>query len=149
MSSFARRTSYNNPKLYRTLSLISRNKFKEKQKLFSLLDINDKITNSKGPSLPEQFRRLTDDENKKLFGFSYRINKQSNVKDNQMKIINKSEENINLNENEKNNKNNKKINRCLSDLGERLKVKKNNFFNRNIKINKNHRNENFKNSEIL
>ena len=148
MSSFARRTSYNNPKLYRTLSLISRNKFKEKQKLFSLLDINDKITNSKGPSLPEQFRRLTDDENKKLFGFSYRINKQSNVKDNQMKIINKSEENIILNENEKNNKNNKKINRCLSDLGERLKVKKNNFFNRNIKINKNHRNENFKNSEI-
>lgn len=31
----------------------------EDKKLFSLLDINEKITNSKGPSLPIQFKRLT------------------------------------------------------------------------------------------
>ena len=34
----------------------------EDKKLFSLLDLNEKITNSKGPSLPIQFKRLTSDE---------------------------------------------------------------------------------------
>lgn len=31
----------------------------ENKKLFSLIDLNEKITNSKGPSLPIQFKRLT------------------------------------------------------------------------------------------
>ena len=44
ISSFARRTSYNNPKLYMT-NFIEKN---NKPKLFFLLDINDKITNSRG-----------------------------------------------------------------------------------------------------
>ena len=46
--------------------------FKYRPKLFSLLDINDKITNSRGTSLPIQFKRLTDEENQRQFGFSYR-----------------------------------------------------------------------------
>ena len=41
-------------------------------KLFSLLDINDKITNSRGTSLPIQFKRLTEEETERQFGFSYR-----------------------------------------------------------------------------
>ena len=31
----------------------------ENKKLFSLIDLNEKITNSKGTSLPKQFNRLT------------------------------------------------------------------------------------------
>ena len=34
---------------------------------FSLLDVNDKIINNKGPSLPIQFKRLTSKEKIKLF----------------------------------------------------------------------------------
>ena len=45
-------------------------------KLFSLLDINDKITNSRGTSVPMQFKRLTDEENQRQFGFSYRTDKK-------------------------------------------------------------------------
>ena len=45
-------------------------------KLFSLLDINDKITNSRGTSIPIQFKRLSDDENQRQFGFSYRTDKK-------------------------------------------------------------------------
>ena len=41
-------------------------------KLFSLLDIDDKITNSRGTSLPIQFKRLTEEEKTRHFGFSYR-----------------------------------------------------------------------------
>ena len=72
MSSFARRTSYNNPKLYMT-NFVDKN---NKPKLFSLLDINDKITNSRGTDLPIQFKRLSYDENQRLFGFSYRTDKR-------------------------------------------------------------------------
>ena len=45
---------------------------KYRPKLFSLLDINDKITNSRGTSLPIQFKRLSDEQIKRQFGFSYR-----------------------------------------------------------------------------
>ena len=47
------------------------------QKLYSLNDINDKITNSKGPKLSKQYKRLTDKEldkyygNNKLIGWNY------------------------------------------------------------------------------
>ena len=50
---------------------------KEEKKLFSLIDINHKITNSKGTSLPMQYKRLTPEEinkyfhNDKLVGWSY------------------------------------------------------------------------------
>ena len=39
----------------------------ENKKLFSLLDLNEKVTNSKGPSLPIQFKRLTSKEIHDLF----------------------------------------------------------------------------------
>ena len=39
----------------------------EDKKLFSLIDLNEKITNCKGPSLPIQFKRLTSEEIHKLF----------------------------------------------------------------------------------
>jgi hypothetical protein len=39
----------------------------ENKKLFSLLDLNEKITNSKGPSLPIQFKRLNSKEINDLF----------------------------------------------------------------------------------
>ena len=72
LSSFARRINYNNQKFYMTNNIENRNK----PKLFSLLDINDKITNSRGTVLPIQYKRLSDEENKRLFGFSYRTDKR-------------------------------------------------------------------------
>ena len=39
--------------------------YNQNKKLFSLLDINDKITNSRGTCLPIQYKRLTDEEIKK------------------------------------------------------------------------------------
>ena len=39
----------------------------ENKKLFSLLDLDEKVTNSKGPSLPIQFKRLTPEEIRSLF----------------------------------------------------------------------------------
>ena len=50
---------------------ISSNKIRDLQediKQYSLLDINDKITNSKGTSLPNQFKRLTQEEINRQFG---------------------------------------------------------------------------------
>lgn len=37
------------------------------KKLFSLIDLNEKVTNSKGPSLPIQFKRLTSEEINDMF----------------------------------------------------------------------------------
>ena len=71
-SSFQRRMNYDHSaKIY--LKNYIQQKFKPK--LFSLLDINDKITNSRGTVLPQQYKRLTDEENKRLFGFSYRTDR--------------------------------------------------------------------------
>ena len=70
-SSYERRMNYNSPKLVSTYL----NSAKYNPKLFSLLDVNYKVTNSRGTSLPAQFRRYSDEENKRLFGFSYRSNK--------------------------------------------------------------------------
>ena len=39
----------------------------ENKKLFSLIDLNEKITNSKSPSLPIQFKRLTSEQINQLF----------------------------------------------------------------------------------
>ena len=151
ISSITRRIDYNNPKLFMTLNNNFRNKFKEKPKLFSLLDINYKITNSRGTSLPAQYRRLTDSENLRLFGFSYRKDKKYN-NNNQHKLNNKSEENIILSENEKNMENNRKINKCQSDFGDKFRLEKNNYFNKkfkseNVKINDIYNNK-IKNNEI-
>jgi len=50
-----------------------------KEKLFSLLDINDKITDNRGTSLPIQFKRLIEEENKRQFGFLYREEQNYNL----------------------------------------------------------------------
>ena len=52
---------------------------KFQNKLFSLLDINDKITDSRGTSLPIQYKRLTEEENKRQFGFLYREEQNQNL----------------------------------------------------------------------
>ena len=39
----------------------------ENKKLFSLIDLNEKVTNSKGPSLPIQFKRLSPEEINDMF----------------------------------------------------------------------------------
>ena len=52
---------------------------KFKEKLFSLRDINDKITDSRGTSLPIQYKRLTEEENKRQFGFLYREEQNQNL----------------------------------------------------------------------
>ena len=43
----------------------------ENKKLFSLIDLNEKITNSKGTSLPKQFNRLTSEEINSLFNGNF------------------------------------------------------------------------------
>ena len=150
ISSFTRRISYDNPKLFRTLNNNFKNKLKEKPKLFSLLDINYKITNSRGTSLPEQYRRLTDTEKERFFGFSFRKSKKY-INHNQPKLNNKSEEGFLLSENEKIMENNPKMTRCKSDFGDKFRLARNNYFNKkteneNLKINGNY--NKIKTSEI-
>jgi hypothetical protein len=72
------KNSYN--KSFRILSSCSNSylpKFKEK--LFSLLDVNYKVTNSRGTSLPIQYKRLSEEENKRQFGFLYREEQNHNL----------------------------------------------------------------------
>ena len=72
LSSFQHRSNVNSSaKAYMTNYM----QYKFKPKLFSLLDINDKITNSRGTVLPQQYKRLSQEENKRLFGFSYRTDR--------------------------------------------------------------------------
>ena len=72
------KNSYN--KSFRILSS-SNNAFlpKFKEKLFSLLDVNYKVTNSRGTSLPIQYKRLSEEENKRQFGFLYREEQNHNL----------------------------------------------------------------------
>ena len=102
LSSLARRNNYSNSKLFHKNSLIQ-----NKPKLFSLLDINHKII-SRGTEFHEQYRRLTDDESQRLFGFSYR----SDYEEIKKNIQNKNTKNKNI------------LIKSASDIGERLKLKK-------------------------
>ena len=153
LSSFARRTNYNNQKLYMSNNL--ENKFKPK--LFSLLDINDKITNSRGTVLPMQYKRLNDEENKRLFGFSYKTDKRYDfsriqqilgkrcIKTPKREIIRdekKDDEDIQIHN----------LNRYNSVIGDKIKMKNNNSNNnnileKNIKIKNGNNNENKNNKE--
>lgn len=45
----------------------------KKKKLFSLLDIDDKITNCRGTSTNNQYKRLSTNEIDKMFGVTYRV----------------------------------------------------------------------------
>ena len=67
-------------------------------KLFSLIDINDKITNSKGTSLPIQYKRFTEEEMNKKILINYKKGR-SYGKD----LINKIKEKSNKYYNEKSN----------------------------------------------
>ncbi len=68
---FLRNTCYPSNRLFG--SCRKRNEYKPK--LFSLLDINDRVTNSRGTSVPMQFDRLSLQDNQRLFGYSYRTDK--------------------------------------------------------------------------
>ena len=122
--------SHNKEKLLSWLKMNSGNKSKEKPKLFSLLDINDKITNSRGTSIPKQYRRLTDKEQQRIFGLFSRYNNNGLQK---RKFINRSAENI-FPQNEINIKNNPKNSKYEFD-NNRYKFKKYSFSQRNYKLN--------------
>ena len=57
-------------------------------KLFSLLDINDKITNSKTTDLPEQYKRYSPEQIKQLYKTSYKNNFFNNTNNNNNSILN-------------------------------------------------------------
>ena len=90
----------------------------EEKKFFSILDVNEKLTNDKGPSLPVQFRRLSENEMQELFKLDIfekkkKIEKQKyasmkNILFNKLKISNttkhqKEKENKKENDNKKEN----------------------------------------------
>ena len=156
LSSFARRINYNNQKFYMTNNIENRNK----PKLFSLLDINDKITNSRGTVLPIQYKRLSDEENKRLFGFSYRTDKKYDFSRIQQilgkKSNNTSKNNFNdeindinkINEiNENNIEEQKFFTRYNSDTVNNLKSKKIKFIEKKFKI-KNNKEDKEENPEV-
>lgn len=68
---FLRNKCYPSNRLYGSC----RKRSEYKPKLFSLLDVNDKLTNCRGTSVPFQFERLPDKENQRLFGYSYRTDR--------------------------------------------------------------------------
>ena len=142
ISSITRINSHNNEKLLSWLKMNSGNKSKEKPKLFSLLDINDKITNSRGTSIPKQYRRLTDKEQQRIFGLFSRYNNNGLQK---RKFINRSAENI-FPQNEINIKNNPKNSKYEFD-NNRYKFKKYSFSQRNYKLNDINNTEISKNDE--
>ena len=74
-------TQKSNNSSNKTFRIFSSNPFipKFKEKLFSLSDINDKLTDSRGTSLPIQYKRLNEEENKRQFGFLYREEQNYNL----------------------------------------------------------------------
>ena len=116
-----------NKKIFINKTTLLKNDFeiKKKIKLFSLLDINEKITNSKGTSLPTQYKRynINNEETKvhnsyNRYGFTNRINQGYQI----------------------NKINTKKLIRCKSDIGSRLKLKKKFRLNNTITNNDQKRN---------
>ena len=74
-------TQKSNNSFNKTFRIFSSNPFipKFKEKLFSISDINDKLTDSRGTSLPIQYKRLNEEENKRQFGFLYREEQNNNL----------------------------------------------------------------------
>jgi hypothetical protein len=132
-------------------------------KLFSLLDVDEKITNSKGTSLPVQYKRLTPSELKTIFGVTYttgwnydknfmkkimeNTEKQKNelkmkrikiIKSNSCQNFNDKEYNVkldNYNENNKIKKFKKKENLILNENNIQLNDKDDNLKNLNTEKN--------------
>lgn len=113
----------------KNMSSLIRRKNNPKPELHSLLNTNYKFV-SRGTELPAQYRRLTDDETERLFGFSYRVD-FSDIKKNLEKNHMKKKSNLI---------------RSQSDIGERLIIKKNGSDSQKIKLNDNNENEEFKNN---
>ena len=119
----------------KNLRLFSGNSYQFRPKLFSLLDINDKITNSRGTSLPIQFKRLTDEENQRQFGFSYRKEQNYNLA-----LIKNFLSRMNLsNTNEKKRKINKIKETNKNDIINEKNMEKNNNKNFQITIENNNK----------
>jgi galactitol-specific phosphotransferase system IIB component len=97
---------------------ISSGKFRnylENKNSFSLLDVNEKVTNDRGPSLPIQFKRLSSKEVKKLFKTNLydmykkmKVLKHSSMKNILFEKMKLSNPKINTNDQKKNFKNKKK-----------------------------------------
>ena len=135
----------------KNLRLFSGNLYQFRPKLFSLLDINDKITNSRGTSLPMQFKRLTDEDNQRQFGFSYRKDQNFNLA-----LIKKFLSKMNFsNSNKKKRKIIKIEETNKNDIINEKKVEKNSNKNFKIKIENNNKidtqneNKNINNTEIV
>ena len=110
-------------------------------KLFSLRDINDKITDSRGTSLPSQYKRLSEEEINNLFGVNYTLGWNydqtfmKKIRENTNKIRNnfrklripKSSLTININNNNNNRPLNTFIDKNLENKKEKpeiIKIKK-------------------------
>ena len=136
----------------KNLRLFSGNSYQFRPKLFSLLDINDKITNSRGTSLPIQFKRLTDEENQRQFGFSYRKEHNYNltlIKNylSKMNLSNSSKKKRKINKIEETNKNDIIIEKNKENKNNKIfeiKIENNNKIDNQNKNN----NKNVNNTEI-
>ena len=152
-----------NNNISKNFRLLSGNSYatKFRPKLFSLLDINDKITNSRGTSVPMQFKRLNEEEMQRQFGFSYREeqnyklaliknflnnmhpSKYKDKKNNKIKEENKKAENVSE---DKNNKNIGKITKNLeikidnNNKDNNLPDAKNKTYNNNVSESKDNNN---------
>ena len=147
-------------------------KNKNDPKLFSLLDIDDKKTNARGTSIPNQYKRLTDEEIKKKFEVSYTIgwnydkNFMKKIQENTEKLkndyINMNYINNNIRENNEIVKNINKIEPKKNNYLNNVNLRENNnklpekIFNEapnnlnNLKkINKNQKNISYKNENII
>lgn len=120
-------------------------------KLFSLIDIDDKITNSRGTSLPIQFKRLTEEEKIRHFGFSYRqeynykLSLIKNFLNNIHPSVYKKNRDKSLQENDKNNLNKDKNKNRDKNNKKKLEIKINNSNKNNIlEENNNEKNESIK-----
>ena len=123
-------------------------------KLFSLLDVDDKITNSRGTSLPIQFKRLTEEEKIRHFGFSYRQDQNykltliknflNNMHPSRYKNKNKTSNTKLYEENNKNNlvKENNKSEIKINNNNKKLEIKISNSNQNNVLENSTEKKEN-------
>ena len=120
---------------------------KNNPKLFSLLDINDKITNSKGTSLPNQYKRLTDEELNKKFTVTYKIGwnyckkLMNKIKEKEFKYLKKDP----IIEEKKNNEDNSLNNKILFSEREQLNRP---YLNINIQNSNNEKGKYYKKKKI-
>ena len=122
-----------------------------KNNLFSLNDINDKVTNKRGTDFPDSFKRYNYNELKKIITSSNE-NKINNKKEEKIEENKQNNNNNNKNKNNNNNNNNKNKDYKRPNSAKNLNKKKLkiNIENNNIKENnkKNNENNNNNNKDI-